>query len=105
MMLERRLARRANARLLCNQYIDGHPNMGEALELSTTGMLVRRILGPEDDRACYAFELGHVDRPEERFFVCGSPVWRDGAFEAIRFVAQSETDKQRLSALVQAIHA
>lgn len=85
-----------------NQYIDGFPYLGEVLELSMTGALVRRVLGPELDRACYALELGGSDKApaSERLWLCAAPVWRQGAFEAVRFVAQSLSDKLRLASLL-----
>ncbi len=102
MQVERRSARRARVELFCNQYIDGVPFLGEALELSMTGALVRRILGPEGERACYALELGVPEEADKRVFVCAAPVWRQGPFEALRFVAQSLSDKLRLASVITA---
>lgn len=100
MDLERRSAPRQPVKLFCNQYIDGAPTLGDALELSMTGALLRRVLGPESDRASYALELGLSDRPEERVWLCATPVWRSGSIEAVRFVAQTPGDKLRLSHLL-----
>jgi hypothetical protein len=95
--IERRQSRRAPLRLFCNQYIDGSPCLSEAMELSMTGALIRRVLGPSHDRASYAIELGGV---EGRLWVCATPVWRLGNYEAVRFIAQSETDRLRLADLI-----
>jgi hypothetical protein len=103
MNVERRAARRAPAHLFCNQYIDGTPFLGEALELSMTGALVRRVLGPEVERACYTFELGLASDPDKRVLLCASPVWRVGPYEAVRFVAQSIGDKLKLASLLGAL--
>ncbi|NUP11011.1 MAG: hypothetical protein HOW73_33610 [Polyangiaceae bacterium] len=94
MELDRRSSRRSKVGLFCNQYIDGFPHLTEALELSMTGALVRRVLGPDVDRACYALELGDGG---DSVWLCATPVWRQGPFEAVRFVAQSLSDKLRLA--------
>lgn len=98
--IERRNARRAPLRLFCNQYIDGSPCLSEAVELSMTGALIRRVLGPSHDRASYALEIGGVTGHEGRVWVCATPVWRLGNYEAVRFIAQSETDRLRLADLI-----
>ena len=100
---ERRAARRAPAHLFCNQYIDGTPFLGEALELSMSGALVRRVMGPEVERACYALELGLAGDPERRVMLVASPVWRVGAYEAVKFVAQSLGDRLKLASLIGAL--
>ncbi|MFO0556295.1 MAG: hypothetical protein U0271_48410 [Polyangiaceae bacterium] len=94
------MARRTRVQMFCNQYIDGAPFLTETLELSMSGALVRRVLSPNLDRACYALELGLVDQPEDRVWLCASPVWRMGAFEAMRFVAQTPADRLRLAHLL-----
>ena len=98
---DRRSSRRTRVGLFCNQYIDGFPYLSEALEVSMTGALVRRVLGPEVDRACYALELG-AERAEgaDPVWLCATPVWRQGPFEAVRFVAQTLSDKLRLANLL-----
>lgn len=99
--IERRSARRASLRLFCNQYIDGAPCLSEAVELSMTGALIRRVLGPTHDRASYAIEIGGVAGHEGRVWICAAPVWRLGNYEAVRFIAQSETDRLRLASLIR----
>jgi hypothetical protein len=58
MELDRRSAPRTPAHLYFNKYIDGVPHLCEALEISMTGMLVRRVHEPDEDLACYAVEIG-----------------------------------------------
>lgn len=100
METERRSSRRSRVGLFCNQYIDGFPYLGEALELSMSGALVRRVLAPEVDRASYALELSQPGA--EPLWVCATPVWRHGPFEAVRFVAQGLSDRLRLANLLGA---
>jgi hypothetical protein len=97
---ERRTARRKPVRLFCNQYIDGSPILGEAWEISMTGVLVRRVNGPDLDRACYAIEIGHPTEPLPRLWLCASPVWRQGEFEALRFVGLAPQDRLQLAHLL-----
>lgn len=100
---ERRSARRARVSLFLNQYIDGAPHLCEALELSMTGALVRRVLGPDVERASYALELGDPTRADERVWLCASPIWKMGAFEAVRFVAQGKGDRLKLASLLGSV--
>jgi hypothetical protein len=92
---ERRAAPRRSAHVYFNKYIDGHPYLCEALEMSASGMLVRRVHEPDAPRACYAVELapGPLEPGDERIWLCASPVWRSGDLEALRFVAQSDRDR------------
>ncbi len=103
MQIERRSARRNKVSIFCNQYIDGTPYLGEALEISMSGALVRRVLAPETSRACYALEVGVPDKAHDRVFLCATPVWRHRGFEALRFVAQTHGDKLRLADLLRGI--
>jgi hypothetical protein len=105
MQRERRSGRRARVSLFLNQYIDGAPHLAEAVELSMSGALVRRVIGPEIDRASYALELAAPGRETERVWLCASPIWRIGAFEAVRFVAQGAADRLKLANLIGAVAA
>jgi hypothetical protein len=98
MEIERRAAPRHSASIYFNKYIDGQPYIAEILELSQTGMLIRKIHEPDAPRACYAFEVAPAGG--DRFFLCGAPVWNSGPFEAIGFVAQSPADRARIEALI-----
>ena len=100
MQLDRRSSRRSRVGLFCNQYIDGFPYLTEALEMSMTGALVRRVLAPEVDRASYAIEIATQDGPSDPVWLCATPVWRQGPFEAVQFVAQSLSDRLRLASLL-----
>jgi hypothetical protein len=103
MQIERRIARRTRVQILCNQYVDGVPFLGEALELSMNGALLRRVLAPDCPRATYAIEIGLPNTLEGRIWVCATPVWRVGDYEAVHFVAQSATDKLRLASLLSLV--
>ena len=107
MDIERRAAPRRLANVYFNKYIDGQPYACEAVELSATGMLLRRIHEPDASRACYAVELasGAGAGPEDRVWLCASPVWTAGELEALHFVAQSDRDRERLGALIEQLGA
>lgn len=89
--------------LLFNQYIDGVPYLGCAVELSMSGALVRRVLMPDVDRASYALELDSGAPEDARVWLCAAPIWRQGSYEAVRFVAQSLSDRMRLAALLSTV--
>jgi hypothetical protein len=103
MSTERRAAPRRNVEVYFNKYIDGQPFICEALELSETGMLARKIHEPDAPRACYAVELagGGGESGDERMWLCAAPVWTDGRVEALGFVGQSERDKARLAEMIK----
>lgn len=107
METERRAAPRTEAHVYFNKYIDGHPYLCEAVELSASGMLVRRVNEPDAPRACYAVELaaGPLDPGQERIWLCASPVWSAGGLEALQFVAQSERDRELLAGLMATVSA
>jgi len=102
MNVERRAAPRVETRVYLNKYVDGHPHLCEALEMSATGMLVRRVHGPDAPRAAYALELaaGPLEAGQERVWVCASPVWAAGDLEALRFVECSDADRAKLEGLL-----
>jgi hypothetical protein len=104
---ERRGARRSSARVYFNKYIDGQPHLCEAVELSATGMLARRIHGPDAPRPAYAVEMapGPLEPGAERLWLCASPVWSSGDLEALCFVDCSPEDRALLEALLARVAA
>jgi len=101
MDIERRAAPRHRTSVYFNKYIDGHPYVAEVIELSLTGMLLRKIHEPDAPRAAYAIELAAGE--DERMWLCGTPVWTSGPFEALGFVGQSAADRERLLSLLAAL--
>jgi hypothetical protein len=99
---DRRAAPRTRSAVYFNKYIDGQPYLCEALELSSSGMLVRRVREPDAPRACYAVELAPGAEAADRLWLCAAPVWSDGELEALRFVAQSDDDRRRMDRLIAA---
>lgn len=94
---DRRRAPRKRVSVLFNKYVDGTPFVAEALEVSATGMLVRRIAEPDLPQACYAVEIGAPDGPAR--WLCATRIWRDGDFEALSFVAHSEADRAHIASI------
>jgi hypothetical protein len=99
METERRSAPRSPASIYFNKYIDGQPHLCEAIELSATGMLVRKVHEPEGSRACYAIEIAPGSEGCG-VWLCATPVWSSGPFEALGFVGQSPADRERIEALI-----
>ncbi len=102
MNVERRAAPRSPTRVYFNKYIDGQPHLCEAVELSTTGMLARRIHEPDAPRAAYAVELadGPLAEGNPRVWLCASPVWSAGELSALRFVECSDQDRALIEGLI-----
>lgn len=89
--------------LLFNKYVDGVPHLCELLEVSMSGALVRGMGGPDAPRASYALELA-ADAGDgasnRRVWLCATPVWRSGRYEALAFVGQSKMDRLKLASLI-----
>lgn len=104
MDVERRVAPRTPIHIYFNKYIDGMPHLCEAVEISMTGVLLRRVHEPDATRACYALEIAEAGdpgpEPAERVWLCAAPVWRLGQYEALSFVSPSHLDKLKLADLL-----
>jgi hypothetical protein len=100
--MERRRAPRSAAGVYFNKHVDGHAFLAQAVELSATGMLARRVSEPEGERSAYAVELALPGAPaSERVWTVASPVWRKGDIEALVFVETSDEDKALLDSLAE----
>jgi hypothetical protein len=98
---DRRRAPRRAVQLYFNKYIDGSPYACEALELSTSGMLLRKISEPDVIRDAYAVEIGpEYALPEERLWLYATLAWSFGPYEAIGFVGPSRENRRRLVDLI-----
>lgn len=99
---ERRRAARRAVQLYFNKYIDGVPYTCEALELSTSGVLLRKIAEPDVVRDAYAVEIGpEYAAPEERLWLYATLVWSLGPYEALGFVGPSRENHRRLLDLIE----
>lgn len=95
----RRMARARFGRMLFNKYVDGFPHTAELLDLSATGMLVRKIHEPQVTRDFFSLELG-VPGSTERMWLWARRVWSEGDKEALRFVGIDPMDRVRLVRMV-----
>ena len=100
-MKERRSARRAGTNILLNKYIDGFPYACRAIDISTSGILVRRISEPELARETYPLEIG-IPGADAPIWVWSRPVWNRGPRQALRFVAMAAKDREVLRRFVRA---
>lgn len=107
METDRRTAQRRSAQVYFNKYIDGQPYLCETIDISESGMLLRRVGEPDAPRACYALELaaGPLSPGDQRIWLCASPVWQSGDMEALRFVASSDHDRALLRGLLDRVAA
>jgi len=94
MSLERRVdGRHAPRGVFANKYIDGIPHIVELVDVSSSGLQVRRILEPESRVETYPLELciGGVT-----LWAWTRRVWRRGNREALRIVSADPLDRARL---------
>ncbi len=84
--------------VFANKYIDGTPHVVELLDVSASGLHVRRILEPESATLTYPLELsvGGVT-----LWAWTRRVWRRGNREALRIVAADAVDRARLQKFVR----
>lgn len=86
------------AGVFANKYIDGIPHVVELLDVSASGLQVRRILEPESSSVTYPLELslGGVT-----LWAWTRRVWRRGNREALRIVAADTVDRARFRKFLQ----
>lgn len=96
---DRRRASRKSVSIFFNKYLQGVPHLAEALEISETGLVARRIHEPSGPRAVVAVEL---PGDEGSVWLCATPVWQNDELEALSFVGASEKDRTRIQALLAA---
>ena len=100
MKSERRGDGRARFRgVFANKYIDGIPHLVELVDVSSTGLQVRRILEPETSSQTFPLELcvGGVT-----LWAWTRRVWRRGNREALHMVATDAIDRARLRKFLRA---
>jgi hypothetical protein len=80
------------AGVFANKYIDGIPHVVELLDVSASGLQVRRILEPESASMTYPLELslGGIT-----LWAWTRRVWRRGNREALRIVSADPLDRAR----------
>jgi len=87
-----------------NKYIDGMPFAVEVLDVSPSGLAVRRISEPETDSLdTFALELC-VDG-DHRMFTWARRVRRSGSKEAYRILAADPLDRARLRKFLRTLAA
>ena len=98
----RRAGRATFAGIYANKYIDGTPHVVELLDVSASGLKVRRILEPESPTTTYPLELsvGGVT-----FWAWTRRVWRRGNREALRIAYADTVDRARLQKFLRGVIA
>jgi len=98
-MLERRRSRRLPVDLYFNRYVDGHPYLCRAVNVSAGGALAHTYVEPDNQPGSFAVELELPGTTE--------PVWawvhgkrRECGRLAMRFLGVSADDRQRLAEFV-----
>jgi hypothetical protein len=103
-MRERRRDPRASFGLLfLNKYIEGFPHLVGLVEMSVSGMLVRKIHEPRVARDFYAIELGLPWRGEERLWLWARCVRDSFEMQALRFVGLGRNERERIDEIVREV--
>gem|GEM_PF-575220 len=89
----------ASAGVFANKYVDGIPHIVEVLDVSSSGLAVRRILEPETGAETYPLELC-IDGVT--LWAWTRRVWRRGSREALRIVAADAVERARFTKVVRA---
>jgi hypothetical protein len=104
----RRDGRATFAGIFANKYIDGIPHVVELLDVSASGLQVRRILEPESAALTYPLELSFMPSAGEpgmsgmTLWAWTRLVWRRGNLEALRIVSADSLDRARLVKFLRA---
>jgi hypothetical protein len=87
------------AGVFANKYIEGIRHVVEIIDVSATGLKIRRILEPENATVTYPLELsmGGVT-----LWAWTRRVWRRGNREALRIVSADALDRARLRKFLRA---
>ena len=100
---ERRVGPRARFNgLFVNKHIEGLPHLARVLDLSESGMMVRKILEPALARTFFAVELG-IPWTNERFWIWTRCVRDWGDLQALRFLGLATEEQARLAAIVDEV--
>ena len=94
-MLERRRKHRLPVDVFFNKYLDGHPHLCRAVDLSSTGLMAINPLQPDNDLSGYSVELRLPGEPEA-LWLWGRQVRRSGRQQALEFVGLDAHTEQRL---------
>ena len=97
-MERRKEPRRAFADLYCNRFIDGFPHMAKVLDLSASGMRVRRITEPIHDASRFPVEL-MVPGRRSTSWLWTKPIRRIGDTDVLSFVGLDPVERVRLARL------
>ena len=103
MKSDRRTDGRARFRgIFANKYIEGIPHLVELVDVSASGLQVRRILEPETSSIAYPLELsiGGIT-----LWAWTRQVWRRGNREALRMIATDTVESARLRKFLRAAMA
>ena len=88
--------------VFANKYIDGTPHVVELIDVSASGLMVRRILEPESATQTYPLE---VSIGGLTLWAWTRRVWRRGNREALRIVSADALDQARLRKLLREARA
>jgi hypothetical protein len=86
-------------RAYANKYIAGVPHAVQVLDLSESGVRIRRIFEPETEVETFPMELWVGEAP---IWAWTRRIWRWGTWEALAIVSADALDRVRFRKLVRA---
>ena len=100
-MHERRHDQRRSFDVFFNKFLDGHPYLCRAVDLSQTGLLCEVFTQPETLHDAFPIEL-ELPGIARRLWVWGHKVRKAGKREAIRFASLHPDDRIALDRFLKA---
>jgi hypothetical protein len=99
--MDRRSSTRRRVDILLNKHLDGFPYACRVLDISSGGMLLRRIHEPDVEHESCTLELG-LPGSEQSLWIWARPVWTKGRRQAMRFLGVDPRDKAVLDEFLEA---
>lgn len=99
-MLERRRSPRQPTDIFFNKYLDGHPYLCRALEVSKSGILAQTHIEPERQAGAFPVEIRFPGQ-ERSLWLWGRSVRRGKSRQAIEFVGVRRQELERIEQALQ----
>jgi hypothetical protein len=103
-MSERRQTKRSPFVVFFNKFLDGHPYLCRAIDISESGILCDVFTEPETRHESFPLEL-RLPGEDRSLWVWGRKVRASGKREAIRFLALHADDRAALDRFLHAVAA
>lgn len=102
--MERRISMRGQVDLPVIQHVDGFAHECRVVDISSRGLVVRRTrsLAHRHPRLLYTLDIA-LDGAVAPIRALARPVWTNGPFMAMRYVALSDVDQLEIAELLDRV--